>query len=424
MNLARVHPNDPWKWNIAMALAFAGLAFVRLGVPNTPFFDEVHYVPAIRAFLTLEGAANMEHPPLAKLIMAGGMAVFGDNPLGWRVMSLSFGTLVLLAAMRAMWFASMSRAASLLTGIFSATNFLLFVHARIAMLDIFMVGFVMLALWMCAGAVRLHETARWRLVVAGASMGAAMACKWNAIPLAVLPGVAFLVARLWSAGPRFLTVNRGWPIGGMALWEAAIWLGALPLAVYALAYAPYLLFAELPRNPVGLVDLHRQMLEMQTQVPEAHPYQSVWWQWVMNSRPIWYLYEVIDGAQRGVMLVGNPLTMLAGLPALAWCLWTGIKDGRRDALAVAVLYLASISLWVVAPKAVQFYFHYFLSGMFLSAALALGTERLWQRGERLMPVVLVIGTLGLFAFWLPILSAAPLAGDQAFLKWAWVESWR
>lgn len=423
MSIAPAHPNDPWKWHLLLALAFAALALVRIGTPSTPFFDEVHYVPALRAFLALEGATNMEHPPLAKLIMAGGMAVFGDNPLGWRAMSLLFGTLALLAAMRAMWLASISRAASVLTGVFAGTNFLLFVHARIAMLDVFMVGFVMLALWMCAGAVRQHETARWRLIIAGASMGAAMACKWNAIPLAVLPGLAFLAARIWNAGPRFLTANRGWPIGGMTLWEAAIWLGLLPLAVYALAFAPYLLFAELPQNPGGLVELHRQMLAMQTQVPEPHPYQSVWWQWVINQRAIWYLYEVIDGAQRGVMLIGNPLTMLAGLPALAWCLWSGLK-GRRDCMAVAVLYAASIALWVVAPKAVQFYFHYFLSAMFLSAALALATERLWQRGERLAPLVLVGGTIALFVFWFPILTAAPLAGDQAFLRWAPTEGWR
>jgi len=417
------HPRDPWRWTLLLACGFAALAAIRITVPAAPFFDEVHYVPAIRAFLAMSGATNMEHPPLAKIIMAGGMAMFGDNPFGWRVMSLLFGVLALLGAMRAMWFASESRAASLLTGVFAGSNFLLFVHARIAMLDVFMVAFVMLALWMCAGAVRQHETARWRLIIAGASMGAAMACKWNAIPLAVLPGLAFLAARVWSAGPRFLTANRGWPIGGMALWEAGVWLGVLPLALYALSFAPYLQFAELPQSPGGLIELHRQMLDLQTQVPEPHPYQSTWGQWVLNNRTIWYLYEVTGGAQRGVMLIGNPLTMLAGLPALVWCLWAGVK-GRRDCMAVAVLYAASLGLWVIAPKPVQFYFHYFLPAMFLSAALALAVERLWQRGDRVLAGGLVVGALGVFAFWFPILTAAPLANDQAFLTWAWFEGWR
>ena len=69
----------------------------------------------------------------------------------------------------------------------------------------------------------------------------------------------------------------------------------------------------------GLIAHHAEMLALQQSVKVPHTYQSVWWQWVTNLRPIWYLYETIDGAQRGVILLGNPLTMLAALPALGWC---------------------------------------------------------------------------------------------------------
>lgn len=422
------HDSDPLLWHAGVALLFLALCCVRLATPSAPFFDEVHYVPAIRSFVDMRMATNLEHPPLAKEIMALGMALLGDNPWGWRVMSALFGTLALLGAMRAMWFASNSRMASLLTGLFTGTNFLLFVHARIAMLDVFMVGFVMLALWMCAGAWREPERARWRLIVAGMALGGAMASKWNAIPLAVLPGLTFLAVRLRYAKSAFLVATRGGPVPGIALWEAALWLGALPLAVYAAAYLPYSGFTDgsWPDGGLagGLVAIHENMLALQTQVPEPHPYQSVWWQWVLNQRGIWYLYEVADGAQRGVMLVGNPLTMLAGLAALIWCVWAAVKDRRVDCGAVALLYAVSLALWVVAPKAVQFYFHYFLPSMFLSAALALGTERLWQRGERLVPLVLIAGAAALFAYWFPVLSAAPLDDSQAFLNWAWTEGWR
>ncbi|MGB3167722.1 MAG: phospholipid carrier-dependent glycosyltransferase, partial [Alteraurantiacibacter sp.] len=177
-------------------------------------------------------------------------------------------------------------------------------------------------------------------------------------------------------------------------------------------------------DTTGLIDLHQYMLSLQTQVPIAHPYQSVWWQWMGNARAIWYLYEVADGAQRGIMLIGNPVTMWFGLLAMAWCAWAGWREKRKDMLALVLLYVASLALWVFAPKAVQFYFHYFLPGMFVSGALALGVERLWQRGERLMPWAIILGALGLFVYWLPILNAAPLGGEQDFLKWAWTAGWR
>lgn len=418
------HLADPIRWHAAIAALFGLLAALRLTIPSQPFFDEVHYLPAVRELIALGRAMNLEHPPLGKQLIAAGVLVFGDNPLGWRSMAWLFGVLAVFAGMRGMWFASQSRMASVLAGVFLLSAFPLLVQARIAMLDIFMAGFMLLALWMCAGAVRENETARWRLAIAGVALGAAMAAKWNAIPLAMLPGLGFLAARLYAGRRRPVRSIRGGPVGGMSLWEAAIWLGALPLATYAACYWPFLFYDHVSSNPSGLIALHVQMLDLQTQTLAAHPYQSNWWEWVSNWRAIWYLYEEADGAIRGVLMIGNPLSSLAMLPALAWCGWAAVKQGRRDCGAMVVLYVASLALWIVAPKPVQFYYHYLLPHCFGMGALALGVEQMWQRGERLVPVVIVAGSLGLFAWFYPILSAAALAGEQSFLDYAWVEGWR
>ena len=417
-------PRDPIGWTVAIALVFLAMCLWRLTIPSKPFFDEVHYLPAARAVLALTHPANPEHPPLAKELIALGIAVFGDRPLGWRLPSALFGTLGLFAAMRALWFASLSRFATVTFGILLATAFPLFVQARIAMLDVFMCAFVLAALWMCAGAVRENETARWRLAVAGAMLGCAMACKWNAVPLAVLPGLAFLAVRAKFGGRHFATARRGPPVAGMTLIEAALWLGVVPLLVYALTYWPNLLYARDAIGPAELIDLQFRMLHLQEEVVQPHTYQSVWYEWAGNWRAIWYLYEVVDGARRGVMLIGNPLTMLLGLPAVAWCAWAGVFRRRGDALAVAVLYAVSLGLWVVAAKPVQFYYHYLLSSCFLVAALALGLDELWKRGRRWPPLLVLAGSAVLFAFFWPILTAAPLEGQHPFTRWTWLDSWR
>ena len=424
MTEAPVHPRDPIGWTAVFSATFLALCLVRLTVPTTPFFDEVHYLPAARTLLELSHLANPEHPPLGKELIALGMAVLGDRPLGWRMVPALFGVLSLFAAMRAMWFATCSRFATIALGVLLATGFPLFVQARIAMLDGIMAGFAVLALWMCAAALRENETARWRLAIAGTALGCAMAAKWNALPLAIVPGLAFLAVRARSAGWRFATAWRGPPIAGMTLAEAAVWLGALPIAVYALSYAPYAFLDEGAVPLTGLVDLHRQMLSLQEQVVQPHTYQSVWHDWVLNRRAIWYLYEPVDGAQRGVLLVGNPLTMWLGLPALGWCAWAGVARRRHDALAVAVLYAATLGLWLVAAKPVQFYYHYLLPSVFLMAALALALDALWRRGWRWGPLLVLAGSAGMFAFFWPILTAAPLDGPDAFLRWTWLDSWR
>lgn len=432
MHEAPYQPTDPIRWHFAIAAIFAVLCAIRLAIPSALFFDEVHYLPAVRSLIELSSAQNMEHPPLGKQLIAAGVLVFGDNPIGWRVPSMLFGILTVFAGMRALWFVSRSRGASILAGFLLMTGFPLLVQARIAMLDIFMAGFMMLALWMWALAVRRPERPRMPLIVAGIALGASMAAKWNAIPLAVLPGLAFLIARCWQAKWHFLTTNRGWPIGGMTLWEAGLWLGVLPLATYALAYWPFLYFPNVPPNVTGLASLHSYMLDLQQQTLKQHPYQSIWWEWLTNLRGIWYLYEQADGAQRGVLLIGNPLSSLAALPALGWCAWKGWAAKRRDCLAVFTLFAVSLGLWVVAPKPVQFYYHYLLPHCFAMAALALACGDMWRSGEgllwqskrRVLTLFIISGTAALFAWFYPILTAAQLAGEMSFLDYAWIKGWQ
>lgn len=422
-----VHERDPIRWTWAITALFALLCAVRLTTPSSFYFDEVHYLPAARAILGLTHPANPEHPPLGKELIALGMALFGDKALGWRAMPWLFGVVALFAAMRGMWFASGRRMASLATGVLLATGFPLFIHARIAMLDIFMVSFLLIALWQFAGAWRENETARWRLALCGVALGCAMASKWNAIPLAVLPGLAFLIARIWSARGRFLWCSRGAPIGGISLPEAGVWLGLLPLLVYALTYWPNLFYTDGAMEPSGIIALHERMLDLQHKLLKPHTYQSVWWQWVTDTRGIWYLYEDTDGAQRGIVLIGNPLTWYLGLPAMLWCLWAGVMRRRWDALAVAVLYGTSLGLWIVAAKNIQFFYHYMLPSCFLMAGLALALDDLWQRGGRRAwtAVGVLAGSTAIFIHFWPIISAAPLDGGRmSYEYWMWLRGWR
>jgi dolichyl-phosphate-mannose-protein mannosyltransferase len=418
------HPRDPIVWHGVVTLAFAALVAIRLTVPHKLYFDEVHYVPAARVLMTLAHPVNEEHPLLGKELIAFGIRVFGDNSFGWRIMPAAFGVMGLFAAMRALWFASLSRFASIAGGILIATAFPLYVMSRIAMLDVFMVSLVLVAYWALAGAVRENETGRERLVIAGVALGLAMAAKWNAVPLAMLPGLAFAWIRVRESGWRALTGGRGAPVAGITLWEAALWLGLVPLVTYWLTYIPAMLYQVDPLAPTGLVRLTRHMIELQDEVVKPHPYQSVWYQWVANWRPIWFLYENADGAQRGVLMLGNPLTMLLGLAALAWAGVHGVSEGRRDALAVTLLYAVALGTWVVAGKPVQFYYHYTLPSLFLMAALALALDGFWRRGNRWLPLTVLAASVAMFAWFWPILSAAALPDPYAFAHWMWLDSWR
>lgn len=423
MSRAPQQPRDPLGWSAAITLAFWLLCLPYLTVVTKPYFDEVHYLPAARELLALREFTNREHPMVGKELIALGIWLLGDNPWGWRLLPTLFGALALFANIRAMWFASLSRFAALAYGVLLATGFHLFVHARIAMLDIYYLAFLSLAAWQFAAAMRQPEQGRWRLALTGIALGLAMGSKWNALVIATLPGLTFLVARFMAGRRRLLFSRRGAPVPGITLMEAFVWLGVVPLAVYAASYAPGYWFQI---NPItqGLVFHHQFMLSLQEQVLSPHPYQSTWTEWVINWRAIWYLYEPVDGVQRGILLIGNPLTMLLGLPALAWCAWAGLRHRNHAALGVVLIYAISLLFWVFAAKAVQFYYHYSLPSMALLAALALACDALWRKGLRKLALAPVIGSALVFAWFYPIVSAAPLKGPNSFAVWTWLPSWR
>ena len=423
MSRAPEQPKDPIRWCAALVLAFLLACLPFLTVVTHPYFDEVHYLPAAREFLTLGTFINREHPLVGKELIALGIALFGDNPWGWRLLPTLFGALGLFASMRALWFASCSRFATISYSVLLASGFHLFVHARIAMLDIYYLAFLSVAAWQFAAAMRQPEQGRWRLAITGVALGLAMASKWNALIVAMLPGLTFLVARFMAGRRRLLLSRRGAPVPGITLVEAALWLGIVPLAVYAVSFAPAFYFANQPITE-GLFFHHQFMLDLQQQVLSPHPYQSTWSDWVLNLRAIWYLYEPVDGVQRGILLIGNPLTMLIGLPALGWCLWSGLVQRNRAALGVVLLYVVSLGFWIFAAKAVQFYYHYSLPSMALLAALALACDALWQSGRKKLALAPIIGSVLVFAWFYPILSAAPLEGPNSFAVWTWLDSWR
>jgi len=418
---------DPLVWVLAITAVFFLVTLNRLGTPSMPMFDEIHYLPAARRLIDLTSRLNPEHPLVGKEFIALGMMLFGDNSWGWRLPGVLLGTAGLFGAMRAVWWASRSRMAAILFGVLFASNFIWFMIARIAMLDMAMGAFFALAVWQWVLAWQRPEQGRRHLVLTGLFMGLSLGAKWNAAPLMILPGLLFAWDRFRALeGKRRLAfpIARGvGPVPGVSLAEAFVWLGVLPVLVYFATFLPAFFYAQDPLTLKGLIPFQQYMLKLQDSVVKPHTYMSQWWQWIFNIRPIWFLYEYTDGAQRGVLMVGNPFTMLAVLPALVLCLYDGVR-GDRLRLGVALLYVFAVGFWALNGKPVQFYYHYMLAAGFAIAALALVLAEWWENGLR-WPTALALGlALGMFFRFYPIISAAALPAKDSFATYTWLNSWR
>lgn len=403
-------PRTPLPVAILLGAVAQALFLVRLAVPHRMVFDEIYYVPAARAMLERHYLLNREHPPLAKELIALGIRLIGDTPLGWRFMSTLAGTATVLAVFAIVQLMTGRLRASLFAGALTILNFTVLVQARIAMLDTFMVAFLLTGIATIAWAMRAGGWGKW---IAGAMLlGAATACKWAAAPYVAFAALAFLMFRRGHPGR--------WP--GLAPVPAVALLGLVSVGTYFLSFAPVLHFQVDPLTWRGLPAHQYYMYQQQVQVLPHHTYQSDWWTWPLLIRPIWYLYEQTDGAQRGILMIGNPLLMWGGLIAVVACLWGGIRSGNPRLLAAFGLWAASVAIFAIIPKSLGFYYYYYPSSIFIVIAIAAAFDhwraRLGKWDERL-----VIAAFVFALYYFPVLSAQALGSPRAFQYWTFLPSW-
>ena len=307
---------------------------VLIQVPPKQNFDEFHYVPSAKQFLELRENQNWEHPPLGKELMAIGIGLLGDRPLGWRFMSTVFGALTLVGMY--LWALALFKntRVAVWVAVITLVNHLLYVQSRIGMLDTFMFAFLVwgLAAFTAAWSTQVALGRTWKLLLfAGAMFGLAVATKWAAIVAWVACLLLVLMLRLfqgWSitflkptaAGPNSEEFYHPKLWSGLPAWKVATALVLVPLAAYFATFLPFLAIERAPGAPPytlwDLVLMQPKMWDGQLRVVTAHPYMSTWLQWPLLKRPIWYAFDKEGGANqwvRGVLLVGNPLIMWAGL---------------------------------------------------------------------------------------------------------------
>lgn len=401
---------------LLIAVAAQILFAWRVTTPSKLMFDEVHYVPAARTLAALARPANIEHPLLAKELIALGIMMFGDGPLGWRTLSTLAGTAVVAGVFALLWLGTKQSGTGRLRpavvgAACAALNFTVFVQARIAMLDGFMAAFVVAGAACLLWAMRGTEAqARRRWTAGAALLGLATACKWTAAPYVAFAGIAFLL----------LKRPDRWP--GLRAWPALAVLGVASVATYLATFAPAFFYAEQPLTWATLLPFQQVMYAQQAQVLPPHTYQSAWWTWPLDLRPIWYLYEPVDGAQRGVLLLGNPAVMAGGLIAVVACAWGWLRTRDARLGAAAGLWIAGFGIWPAIPKSLGFFYYYYLPSIWLCVAIAVAFDH-WRARLRGWDEAFLVLAAALFIHFHPILSAAPLAGERSFERWMWLKSW-
>jgi len=382
--------------------------FWRLGTPGEVYFDETQVATAARSVLDGNPGAwdffggpqgvphENTHPPLSKLFIAGGMAVFGkDSAFGWRF----FGALAGVGSVAFMYLLGKRLFGSEIVGL--AAAFLMvfeglsFVQARIATPDSYLLFFVL-------GSIYFLVSDRY--LFSGIFFGAALATKLVAF-FTIFPIAIYLAYRYWQAErgserrvlylaplallafylgtpvmfgsflvdkvpPGVLVPKLSAPVfsvalgSWMAFWALAplaayfayrslrpreghegnalagslailpLFFVVVPLSIYLLTYVP-MLFTGHTLEDVILLNRDGYQFHAANPLvsgPKAYHPYSSPWDTWPIMRRPVFLYLGPDDAK--IYALGNPIIFWFGLPALAFALWQGLR-GVRARLDVA-----------------------------------------------------------------------------------------
>lgn len=214
----------------------------RLDIPDRMIGDEVYYVPAARSILGWgeEGVPTdprTGHPPLGKMLIALGILLFGDQPLGWRIMSAIAGTaaipLFYLITRRLFSGRKEMEFSAIIASFLFAFEALTFYFSRVARIDIFMLVFLLAGIYFL-----LDDRPRRKIFSApffAASFLAKEAALVVVVPLLLYTGLRVVKKRRGGQMLRYdwkavllLFVATGGSI--IALWYFLEWIVLVPKA--------------------------------------------------------------------------------------------------------------------------------------------------------------------------------------------------
>ncbi|MFC5816984.1 dolichyl-phosphate-mannose--protein mannosyltransferase [Nonomuraea harbinensis] len=503
-----------WGWLGPVLVAIFGgvLRFTGLGRPHAVVFDETYYAKDAYALLRYgaeramlgdsdnpvadkrliagdldifrrcadydQCASYVAHPPLGKWMIGVGEWLFGMNPFGWRFAAALVGTLSILMLARVARRMTRSTLLGCFAGLLLALDGLHFVLSRTALLDIF------LMFWVLAGFACLvvdRDKARERLVdwwesaavsttgprlglrpwriAAGVCLGAACAVKWS--------GVFFLIAFavlafVWDMGARRAIGLREPYRGAFShdLPPAAAAFAAVPAFAYALSWTGWFVTdagwgrgwdQATSAGPLFFVvdsarswlKYHFQVLGYHSGLDLHHPYMSEPWTWPVLFRPVSFHYPTGlppsacggDACSQAVIGVGTPALWYGAVLALLGCVAWYVTGRDWRAGAVLLTYAAGWLPWfyyAIAQNRTMYLFYMIPLVPFMVLAVTLMAGLLLGRADAPPPrraagaaVVGAFALIVLINFWWlhPVLSAETLTRAEwwdRMLMTSWV----
>jgi dolichyl-phosphate-mannose--protein O-mannosyl transferase len=406
---------------LLLALVAAAFRLPRLGYPPEEVFDEVYHAKTALQYLQGEAPTEWVHPPMAKLLIAIGVAAFGYDSWSWRIVVALCGTaLAPVFFLLARQVLERERAA-VLAAVLLLCDGVYLVQSRIAMTNIFAVLFQVLAALVLVRAARTEPLALRGMFALGVVLGLAVSTRWTSLWALGFLGLVLLAMRGWRIfRPREVALT-------------VLAFAAIPAAIYAASYLPLVyLRPGLPRweTWAELWDLQVEVWNYHANLNAEHPYFSAWWTWPWLYRPTWYHFKQAEGTIHGIVAIGNPALWWVSVPVSLWAIVTGLRQRSFARIFSGAGFFALYLPWGLSPRTLNYNHYLFEAIPYACLALGLLLDRHWNDRARWLARGYLGLVIALFLFFYPFLAALPVPSSWYYYDlgrgvrpWTWFPKW-
>lgn len=404
------------KFFVFLFIVIASTFFFLYKIKNVSsyIFDELHYLNAVKGMLASNILDNLEHPPLGKFFIYSSMHLFGDDPLFWRLPSAIMGGLSIGMIYLIVDLIIKDYFIAFFMALISVFNFMIFVNARTAILEIFMLAFVLVASYFLIKFRVREENKNFNLFLGALFSGVAIASKWSAV-FVLFPLIVCLID--WKK------------------WKSVLWFGATVYYANFICYLPYMLFRA--KDQIFFSDLffkfYKRMLDLLNSVHGTHPYDAKWYTWIIMKRPIW-LHFAPDPTNanyhQGIIEMANPLLMIIGLISLIYLLVKVIikfskKDFKNFESIFLFVFLFSWGIWNFTGRSFSFFYYFLVNYTMYMISIPYMLNDIFKRKmyQYITLSIILIGSIGLFYYFYPILSGKPFLNYPGIEPYMWFKSW-
>ena len=391
-------------------------------------FDEIYHGRTAYEFLNGLPLYEVTHPPLGKIMISVGIALFGMNPFGWRFVPALIGTLIVpIVYLFCRKISGRTDIAFIGAALF-CTEFMHYTLSRIATIDIIAAMFIMLMFFFMYCFVgeldksgSLTRQYVW-LLLCGASTALAVSVKWTGVFAAIGIAVIFFVNVYEKcAADGGLVKNKDYL--SQLLMVCVVSFIMLPAAVYCLSYIP-VSRVYTDENIVELaVDNAKYMLDYHSGEISDHPFSSEWYEWLTDKRPVLDAFTYIseENSVSTISTFGNPLLLLVGLAAVLHNIQLWRIKGCRTARTLVTAYLAMLMPWMFIHRAV-FIYQYFVCIIIL--ILLISNSLVNMKKPSRNGLVLLGASLVLFILFFPVISGAEVDREFVSKCLEWLPTWQ